>query len=121
MTCVSVRLNAWPKAVSLIQPPRKTAPSVRVAPTIDASTVFPGRTLYIHRPTSRAIGIVQAIVNVPHEEPGTMRAEPVGIGPSVCHGIPAPLDAGAGIASNEVHSIGVGVFNLNESVNAIGW
>src|SRR3954467_2986986 len=75
MTCLSVRLNAWPSAVSLIQPPRKTAPSVRVAPTIDASTVFPGRSLYIHRPTSRAIGIVQAMVNVPQEEPGTMRSD----------------------------------------------
>src|SRR4051794_10115255 len=119
MTCLSVRLNAWPKVVSLIQPPRKTAPSVRAAPTIDASTVLPGRSLYIQRPTSRAIGIVQAMVNVPQEEPGTMRAEFGGMGPSVCQGMPWAFDPGTGMTSNVLHSIGVSVFNLKGSVNSI--
>src|SRR5690242_11838380 len=104
-TCLSVRLKAWPKPVSLIQPPKKTAPSVRLAPMMEASTVFPGRNLYIHRPTSRAIGIVQAIVKVPQEEPGTMRAEFGGIAPSVCQGMPWTADPGGGSTSNVFQSI----------------
>src|SRR4051812_15743298 len=84
VTCVVDRLKAWPRAVSLMYPPRNTAPSVNAAPTSDASTTLPGRSLYIHRPTSRAIGIVQAMVNVPQEEPETRRTEPGGIG--ACQG-----------------------------------
>jgi hypothetical protein len=38
----------------------------------------PGRILYIHKPTSSAIGIVQAIVKVPHELPGTRRTASAG-------------------------------------------
>ena len=45
---------------------------------IDASTVRPGRILYMYRPTNSAIGIVQAMVNVPHDEPGTSRTAPAG-------------------------------------------
>src|SRR3954453_19806489 len=78
VTCVVDRLKAWPRAVSLMYPPRNTAPSVRAAPTSDASTTLPGRSLYIHRPTSKAMGIVQAIVNVPHDEPGTRRTASAG-------------------------------------------
>ncbi len=33
----------------------------------DASTTFPLRMRYMHRPTNSAIGIVQAMVNVPHD------------------------------------------------------
>ena len=39
----------------------------------DASTTFPLRNRYMYQPTNSAIGIVQAIVNVPHELPGTSR------------------------------------------------
>ena len=45
---------------------------------IDASTTRPGRMLYIHKPTNRAIGMVQAMVNVPQEEPGTVCEHPDG-------------------------------------------
>ena len=40
---------------------------------IEASTTFPLRRRYMYQPTKRAIGIVQAIVKVPHDEPGTSR------------------------------------------------
>ena len=39
----------------------------------DASRIFPLRKRYMYQPTKSAIGIVQAIVNVPHELPGTSR------------------------------------------------
>ena len=45
----------------------------------------PGRSLCIHRPTSKAIGIVQAMVNAPHDDPGTTCLVPAGsvsVGPS---------------------------------------
>jgi hypothetical protein len=32
----------------------------------------------MYKPTKSAMGIVQAIVNVPHELPGTRRTEPLG-------------------------------------------
>ena len=38
----------------------------------------PLRMRYIHRPTNRAIGIVQAMVNVPQELPGTTWTHPAG-------------------------------------------
>src|SRR5215217_6327334 len=56
-------------------PPSTVAPSVRPPPMIEASTTWPGRILYMYRPTSNAIGIVQAIVKVPQELPGTRRTE----------------------------------------------
>src|SRR3954471_10203308 len=90
VTCVVDRLKAWPRAVSLMYPPRNTAPSVRAAPTIDASTTLPGRRRYIHRPTSRAMGIVQAMVNVPQDEPETRRTAPGGMAASTT---PASSDA----------------------------
>ena len=52
----------------------------------DASTTFPLRNRYMYQPTNSAIGIVQAIVNVPHELPGTSRrafsgrTQPVAVG-----------------------------------------
>jgi hypothetical protein len=46
---------------------------------IEASTTFPFRNRYMYQPTSSAIGIVQAIVNVPQELPGTSRLAPAGM------------------------------------------
>ena len=37
----------------------------------EASTTRPLRSLYMYSPIASAIGTVQAIVNVPHELPGT--------------------------------------------------
>src|SRR5262249_21701154 len=59
----------WPAMVTAI---------VAAAPISDASRIFPRRNLYIYRPTNSAIGIVQAIVNVPHELPGTANTAPAG-------------------------------------------
>ena len=58
--------------------PTTTAASVSTPPMSDASTTFPGRTRYIHSPTSRAIGMVAAMVNVPHELPGITCTLPAG-------------------------------------------
>src|SRR5262245_17009783 len=55
-----------------------TAPRVIAPPTMDASTIRPLRMRYIHRPTKSAIGIVQAIVNVPQLLPGITCFEPAG-------------------------------------------
>src|SRR3954452_24109075 len=56
-----------------IKTPANVAASTAAAPITDASTVFPGRNLDMYQPTNSAIGIVQAIVNVPQELPGTSR------------------------------------------------
>src|SRR3954453_19262101 len=55
------------------QAPAPVAASTPAAPTTEASTTRPLRNLYMYQPTNSAIGIVQAIVNVPHELPGTSR------------------------------------------------
>ena len=44
----------------------------------DASTTRPLRILYMYSPTNSAIGIVQAMVNVPHELPGIACRTPSG-------------------------------------------
>src|SRR4051812_32113484 len=61
-----------------IDAPAIVAASTATAPTSDASTTRPLRNRYMYQPTNRAIGIVQAIVNVPHELPGTSRLAPAG-------------------------------------------
>ena len=48
------------------RPPPTSAISNNSAPMIDASPTFPGRQRFIHQPISKAMGIVQAIVNSPH-------------------------------------------------------
>ena len=53
-----------------MSPPRIVAPMTPAAPISDASVTRPGRMRYIHRLTSSAIGIVQAMVNVPQALPG---------------------------------------------------
>src|SRR5262245_13342741 len=58
-------------AESATQRPATVAASTPAAPINDASTTRPLRILYIYRPTNKAMGIVQAIVNVPQELPGT--------------------------------------------------
>ena len=57
---------------------RRPPPSVSAPPMSDASTTLPLRMRYMYRPTNRAIGIVQAMVNVPHELPGTTCLQPCG-------------------------------------------
>src|SRR3954453_8887775 len=69
------------------QAPAPVAASTPAAPTSDASTTRPLRNRYMYQPTNSAIGIVQAIVNVPHELPGTTRLAPFGrttLGPCPC-------------------------------------
>src|SRR5476651_435441 len=61
-----------------IKLPAMVAAKTPTPPMRDASTTWPLRILYIHRPTNRAIGMVQAIVNVPQELPGTSCADFVG-------------------------------------------
>ena len=47
--------------------PKITAIVRRVTPMMVASTVFPFRNLNIHIPINKAIGMVEAMVNVPQE------------------------------------------------------
>ena len=61
-----------------IQFPATVAANVAAAPISDASTTCPLRSLYMYRPINSAIGTVQAIVNVPHELPGTACFAPAG-------------------------------------------
>src|SRR4051794_6425604 len=60
------------------QAPAIVAASTPAAPTSEASTTLPLRNRYMYQPTNSAIGIVQAMVNVPHELPGTSRLAPLG-------------------------------------------
>src|SRR3954470_20776961 len=73
------RLKTCAKELSTTNPPRIVAPIVSTPPITDASTTWPGRSLYMYSPTNSAIGIVQAIVNVPQELPGTRRTAPGGM------------------------------------------
>src|SRR4051812_45651595 len=82
-TVVSFSAKTWPQEELATKPPMKVASSVSSPPTIEASTTFPGRILYIHKPTSSAMGIVQAMVKVPQDEPGTRRTAPTGTTPSI--------------------------------------
>src|SRR4051794_24946089 len=61
-----------------IDAPAIVAASTPAAPSNEASTTFPLRNRYMYQPTARAIGTVQAIVNVPQELPGTSRIDPLG-------------------------------------------
>src|SRR5262245_7121251 len=61
-----------------IQLPTTVAISTPPAPISDASMTRPLRILYMYRPTNRAIGMVQKIVNVPHDDPGTGSTVPAG-------------------------------------------
>src|SRR5436309_1219211 len=61
-----------------IAAPATVAASTPTAPTSEASTTRPLRNRYMYQPTNSAIGIVQAMVNVPHELPGTSRVAPLG-------------------------------------------
>src|SRR6476469_438013 len=53
------------------QLPATVAKRTPTAPMADASTTRPLRNLYIQKLTKSAIGIVQAMVKVPHELPGS--------------------------------------------------
>src|SRR5262245_19974983 len=54
------------------------AANVARAPISDAWTTAPGRMRYMYRPTNRAVGMVQAMVSVPQELPGTTWTQPAG-------------------------------------------
>src|SRR6266849_10938481 len=54
-----------------IHRPTTVAATTPTAPIRDASTTCPRRILYMYRPTKKAIGMVQAMVNVPQDDPGT--------------------------------------------------
>src|SRR5687768_4816728 len=71
-------LNHCPISRPATHPPATVATSVNAPPIRDASMTRPLRILYMYSPTNSAIGIVQAIVNVPHAEPGTRRTAPGG-------------------------------------------
>src|SRR5262245_36419798 len=61
-----------------IQFPATVTPVGAAAPHSEASTTRPLRSLYMYRPTSSAMGIVQAMVNAPQELPGTSCTTPEG-------------------------------------------
>ena len=61
------RVKYGPRNECGTRPPTITAASTPTTPMMLASTIRPGLMRYIQRPTSRAIGMVIAIVNVPHE------------------------------------------------------
>src|SRR5439155_25781860 len=83
-------------------PPTNVATSVSAPPMSDASTIRPLRILYMYRPTNRAMGMVQAIVNVPHDEPGTRRTAP-----------------GGNLAALPAHTSGVVLLLWNDSLNVM--
>src|SRR5678810_820984 len=87
------------------------AANVSTPPTIDASTTCPGRILYIHNPTSSAMGIVHAMVNIPHEEPGTRRTAPSGNENACAFSSFAERNVGAEISRGD--------FSVNPSTNSI--
>lgn len=58
--------------------PATVTASVAAAPMREASKIFPRRSLYMYKPTNNAMGIVQAIVKVPQELPGTACLMPEG-------------------------------------------
>ena len=74
-----------------IQPPMTVAANVAAAPISEASTTRPLRMRYMYSPTNSAIGIVQAIVNVPQELPGTCCLTPP---PSTSHSRPNVRSSG---------------------------
>src|SRR3954470_13962671 len=89
-----------------IDAPATVAAGTATAPTSGASTTSPLRKRYMYQPTNRAIGMVQAIVNVPQELPGTSRLAPSGRtqpSPSGCPLRKAPL----------------GTWSLNDSLRVI--
>src|SRR6266576_3091168 len=107
VTLTCVKLNKLAIALpGAIIPPKNVTTRVRTPPMIDASTTCPGRILYIHNPTSSAIGIVQAMVNVPQCDPGTSRTDPAGIGADIS----SPLTTGISF---------FGDLKTNESVKVI--
>src|SRR5436309_699302 len=63
------RLNTSRSGECGIQLPATVAARTSAAPISDASTTRPLRMRYMYKPTNSAIGIVQAMVNVPHELP----------------------------------------------------
>src|SRR5262249_5787779 len=78
--------------------PSTTAPSVSAPPITEASITCPLRMRYIQRPTKSAMGIVQAMVNVPQLLPGMTWTLPLGnvmvTGASAGPGPISPLGTG---------------------------
>src|SRR5262249_24553612 len=61
-----------------IRLPKMLAAKTPAAPISEASTTLPLRMRYIQRLTKNATGIVQTMVNVPHELPGICWMQPAG-------------------------------------------
>src|SRR2546425_9329887 len=60
-----VNKSAWAQCEAANGWPKNTPARTMDTPMTDASATRPGRILYIHRPVSRAAGIVTRIVNIP--------------------------------------------------------
>ena len=88
-----------------IQEPATVAKRTRTAPIAEASVMWPGRSQYIQKLTSRAIGIVMAIVKVP-QHVGSIETntadinnaqvtlpEGLTLDPSAAHGLTACTEA----------------------------
>jgi hypothetical protein len=76
-------------------------------PMSDASTMCPFRITYIQSPTNRAMGMVQAMVKVPHELPRIRRTEPAGSGNSRPSGAEGLRPSGGGGADTRTLSLEV--------------
>src|SRR3954463_8405873 len=102
------RLNIGSSRGPGMYAPATVAARTPTAPSSDASTTFPLRNRYMYQPTSNAIGIVQAIVNVPHELPRTSRVVFVG------RKSPGPV-------LSAVRFWSFGTASSNDSWNVIDW
>src|SRR6266478_2969756 len=90
-----------------IQLPTMTAARTATTPNADAWAMPPPfRTLVMYHPMARPIGIVQAIVKVPHELPGTSSNDPGGR--SIALVSSAFADHSAGVSIKNASDRGVG-------------
>src|SRR5437879_10634950 len=78
-----------------IRLPATVAARTPAAPISDASRTRPLRMRYMYRPTNRAMGMVQAMVKVPQDEPGTTWAQPAGRRTAPAPAVRGPVSAGA--------------------------
>ena len=78
MVCCRVRENNGSSGEPGINRPKTVTATTATAPISDASTTCPLRIRYMYKPTKSAIGMVQAMVNVPQELPLTICLHPAG-------------------------------------------
>src|SRR3989442_862015 len=90
-----------------IQLPMMTAATTATTPNAEAAaTPPPLRTLVMYHPMTRPIGIVQAMVKVPQELPGTSSCDPAGS--SIALVSLAWADHSAGVSIKNASDRGVG-------------